>query len=230
MAFDVKAHKSAVFTAGGAAGLLLFLYWRHRQNAAQTAPGAAQSAYQPSDGISPADASGTDYGGAYGGGGSGSGGGYYDQYGNWVPSGTTGTGTGGPGSFTSNAQWAQYAESQLSGIVNEPTLSAALGKYLTGQPMTPDQKSLADQAIAIAGYPPVSGPGGFPPAMHTGGGGGHGQGGGKRFITADGKDDLRQLALEAGITEAALVSLNPGLKHFEGTRKSVPKGTRVRVS
>lgn len=72
-----------------------------------------------------------------------------------------------PQGFTSNAEWAQAAEDY---IVNTAGGSAsvvgnALGKYLTGQGMTPDQMNVANQAIAFEGYPPVPGPNGFPPAM-----------------------------------------------------------------
>lgn len=223
MAFtdQLKGRKGLVFLGGGALALVGFLYWRHKQASAAAA--------------GPADTTGTDtgstdgtgdytdtsgYGDYFGGGG---GGGFFGP-----PPVDGGTGGPGPGSFTSNAQWAQYAEQQLSGVVDEATLSAALGKYLTGQPMTDAQKSLTDQAVAIAGYPPVSGPGGFPPAMHTTGGGGGGQGG-RKYITASGDKDLNQTAVTHGLTEQRLIDLNPGLKHFEGTGKHIPRGTRVRI-
>lgn len=87
--------------------------------------------------------------------------------------GLSDTGTLGPGGFTNNAQWAQYAETTLAsnGAVSDiSALSAAIGKYLTDQPVNGDQQSLINQAIAIAGYPPVSGPSGYPPSINTSGG------------------------------------------------------------
>ncbi len=85
-----------------------------------------------------------------------------------VPVGTQLPGAGG---FTTNGEWAQQAETDLGGVgVDQATLSAALGAYLTGRSLTADQQSLVDQAIAEEGYPPVSGTGGYPPAMKTGGG------------------------------------------------------------
>lgn len=163
-----KVPKPVLFIGGGTAGLLLFIWWRKRQaaNAAAAAPADASST----------DTSGTstDQSGLP----AGSGGFFYDpatgQYDLTSPYG------GGPfntqATAATNAQWAQAAESQLQGIVNESALSAALGKYLTGQPMTDSQKNLADQAIAVEGYPPVSGPNGYPPAMHSASPGGSGQG------------------------------------------------------
>jgi hypothetical protein len=76
----------------------------------------------------------------------------------------------GAGGFTTNGEWAQQAETDLGGIgIDQTTLAAALGAYLTGRSLTADQQSLVDQAIAEENYPPVSGADGYPPAMRTGG-------------------------------------------------------------
>lgn len=146
--------------------------------------------------------------------------------------------TGGLPLFTDNASWAQYAESymvnQLGGDPN--TIGNALGKYITGQPVTAAQQSLVEQAIAFAGQPPVNGQGGFPPSMHlqsTGGGGGGGGGGGKKVIkqhtvTADGKSTFQDIANDNGVTEAELKTANPQIaRQYEGTGHPVRKGTRV---
>lgn len=86
----------------------------------------------------------------------------YDQYGNPI----YGTGPSGqPGSFVNNAQWAQTAES-LMGSDGADAIAAALGKYLTAAPVTSDQITIIQQAIAVVGYPPIAGPTGFPPSWH----------------------------------------------------------------
>lgn len=79
-------------------------------------------------------------------------------------------GTGTPGSFASNAEWAQYVEAyEENNLGGDPvTVGNAIGKYLTGQALTTDQIGLVQSAIAIGGYPPVSGPNGNPPAYVTG--------------------------------------------------------------
>jgi hypothetical protein len=91
------------------------------------------------------------------------------------PAGATIPGAGG---FTTNAEWAQQAEADLSGIGVDPVaLSAALGHYLTGSPLSTAEQGLVDQARAEEGDPPVAGAGGYPPAMHstpTGSGSGNG--------------------------------------------------------
>lgn len=73
------------------------------------------------------------------------------------------------GGFTSNAQWAQYAENYLitTGGADANTVGNALGKYITGGTIDDSQMSIIDQAIAFAGYPPVSGPEGYPPSIRT---------------------------------------------------------------
>jgi hypothetical protein len=87
----------------------------------------------------------------------------YDQYGNPV----YGQGGGGiPGAFTSNAQWTQSAEAYMGSDGND-AIAAALGKYITAQPLTEDQRTIVQSAIASQGYPPVAGPNGFPPAFRT---------------------------------------------------------------
>lgn len=72
--------------------------------------------------------------------------------------------------FVSNAQWSQAAHDFLVNTagLDAPTVSAALGKYLTGSPVTEAQHSIAEQAIAAEGLPPVSGTDGFPPSIRTG--------------------------------------------------------------
>lgn len=103
----------------------------------------------------------------------------------------TGSGASGPNwptspvqpqGFTSNAQWAQAVEDYLVNTVhngsNADVIGAALGKYLTGQPLSSDQVVIVEQAIAFGGYPPVNGPAGHPPAYFTASSGGSGGGSG----------------------------------------------------
>jgi hypothetical protein len=89
--------------------------------------------------------------------------------------------TNGP-PFTSNAAWAQYAVSVLGQSGYDPgTLTAELGFYIAGQPVTPSQQADINAAIAVAGLPPVAGTGGKPPAINVVGstaGGGTGSTGG----------------------------------------------------
>lgn len=84
-------------------------------------------------------------------------------------SGSSPFGTGAPGNFNSNAEWAQYVENyEVTNLGGDaPTVGNAIGKYLTGQVLTSDQQGLVQSAIAIAGYPPVSGPNGNPPGFAT---------------------------------------------------------------
>jgi len=81
--------------------------------------------------------------------------------------------SGGLQGYTSNAEWSQAVINLMSseGLVSDPTqLSAALGKYLTGAFIDPNDTtdtSLIQQAIAIQGYPPIAGSNGFPPAINN---------------------------------------------------------------
>ena len=71
--------------------------------------------------------------------------------------------------FTTNGQWAQAVEDYLVNTLGSDaqTVGNALGKYVTGQPLTVAQQSVVSAAIAFEGYPPVSGTGGRPPAMNV---------------------------------------------------------------
>jgi hypothetical protein len=94
-------------------------------------------------------------------------GGYYAGTGAGGVSGVTPP-VPGTGGFTTNGQWTQQAEADMEATGADPaTLSAALGAYITGQPLTTAQQSLVDQAIAMEGYPPVAGPNGMPPALNA---------------------------------------------------------------
>ena len=75
----------------------------------------------------------------------------------------------GPGNFADNAEWAQYAENyMITTLGADPAATGdALGKYITGQPVDPAAQNIIQEAIAIAGIPPVAGPGGDPPGIKT---------------------------------------------------------------
>jgi len=95
-----------------------------------------------------------------------------------APGGLTGVGvsTPVPQTATTNAEWSAAALSQLTNQGYSGTsVLAALGQYLLGLNLTADQAGIVTAAIAIEGYPPVPGAGGFPPAMKTGGTPGGGQ-------------------------------------------------------
>jgi hypothetical protein len=83
-----------------------------------------------------------------------------------------GGGSGGAptgGAFVTNGQWSQAAEDYLVNTVGlEPNVVGnALGKYITGGALNPDQTTIVEQAIAFTGYPPVNGPTGYPPSYRT---------------------------------------------------------------
>ncbi len=117
--------------------------------------------------------------------------GYYDpNTGQWVY-GNSGT---GQAAATTNQAWAQNAIAYLSNQGTDPTaLSIALGAYLAGQPVTSDQVSLIDQAIAAEGYPPQAGPNNYPPGINESGtasqGGTGGSGGGVTGSGGSGSGD-----------------------------------------
>lgn len=133
--------KQALLLGGGAAVIVMaVLWWRKRNAAAAATPGVDPNAIDPNA---------IDNSGMAGGGGALTG---------PTPSAVT--------TPTSNPQWTQLVMQQLS-FEDPSTLGKALGLYLTGSAVTPDQERLVDEAIAAEGYPPVSGPSGYPPAIRT---------------------------------------------------------------
>ncbi len=165
-----KVNKIAAAGAGiGLAVVAIYLYRRHQASAAAAASSAPAtstadtSQIDPETGYpygSPEDQAalqsmGTGYGyGTYGGGGDTGG-----------PLPTTG------GGFTTNAQWTQAVE-QYFGSDGTDAIGAALGKYIAGLPVTSDQATIIEQAIAAEGNPPVNGPEGMPPSFKLVSGGG----------------------------------------------------------
>jgi hypothetical protein len=89
----------------------------------------------------------------------------------------SGGGGGGSGSippsnlsYRTNGEWSQAVVEYMvgNGLIEDPSqLSAALGKYLTGQPATSTDQNLIQQAIAVQGFPPLAGPNGYPPSINT---------------------------------------------------------------
>lgn len=173
MPFDLSAlkrHKVAFVIGGLVAGGIAFYAYEKNKSAGSTAaapPGSSSFGYGYGYGLG---ASGALYGygyGAYG----------YGAYGyGGFPGGGVPGGVGVPQPPVpppapppaSNAQWAQEAETALTAQgYNGLHVAAALGKYLTAQTLTADQESIVQTAIAFENYPPVPGPHGFPPAIHT---------------------------------------------------------------
>lgn len=81
-----------------------------------------------------------------------------------------GSGSSGGPPFSTNAQWAQYAETYLTGTVglDAATVSAALGLYIAGSSVTSAQAQVIQEALAYAGSPPVTGTNGMPPSINVG--------------------------------------------------------------
>lgn len=173
----MKVQKKTATIAGiGLVGILGIEWYRNKQaqqSAAAATAQAGQTEIDPSTGFpygSPEDAtalqSQTNYMNPYAyNSGSYTGGQVigYDGSGNPIY-GPTST-----GSFTSNAQWAQYVESYLESNqgADPTTVGNAIGKYISGQPLTSDMVQIVENAIAIAGNPPVAGPNGNPPSFVT---------------------------------------------------------------
>jgi hypothetical protein len=60
---------------------------------------------------------------------------------------------------TSNAQWAQQSIAYLTQLGDNPvTASVAIGKFLMGQALNPDEMQVIQAAIGAEGYPPVAVP------------------------------------------------------------------------
>ncbi|MEU9022343.1 hypothetical protein [Actinomadura sp. NPDC048394] len=162
-----KTKKSTAYVLGGAAVLVVGVAWYRARNAPAAAPASSGGgAASSGDAIDPA--TGYVYGSAedtaaLGSQGSYLGAGYYGGNGSNVSTISTTTG------FTTNAQWSQAAEDYLVNTVGSDanTVGNALGKYITGQPLSADQVTIVNQAIAFTGYPPANGPTGYPPSYRT---------------------------------------------------------------
>lgn len=162
----------AVVAGGGA------LIYAHYRKKTQAATAAASGDGSSTDASGTADTSGQYDSGAYMGYqpyGTGYGpyglADYGDQSGAYGGGGYYGVGAPYqvPTQATTNAQWVQAALTVLtqSGGYDTSTVLTALGLYTTGQPLTASQEQVVTSAIAAEGYPPVEGPGGFPPAMKS---------------------------------------------------------------
>ena len=188
--------RKALLIGGGSAALLItVLFLRKKKTAAAPSAAADPNAADPAasgDYVDPG-LQDTSMGPTYGATG------YYDpNTGQWVY-GNSGT---GQALAVTNQQWAQNAISYLgSQGTDTGALSAALGAYLQGQPVTSDQVALIDQAIAAEGYPPQSGPNGYPPGINESGtpsqGGTGGSGGG---VTGSGGGDTSGGSAGTGTT------------------------------
>lgn len=210
-------HKKALLIGGGAAaGLILLIYIRKKKTgtAASTTDPNATDPNATSDYVDPGlqdTTQGPTYGAT----------GYYDpNTGQWVY-GNSGT---GQAAATTNAQWAQNAIAYLGQQgVDTGALATALGAYLAGQPVTSDQVTLIDQAIAAEGYPPTSGTNGYPPGIHESGtpsqGDTGGSGGG---VTGSGSDSGSSSGSSSGGTaKGGPITVTPvGLHTTQVSRNS----------
>lgn len=163
----IAGHHVNKYAAYGAVGVVAVggaLWWRSRSSSASsasagtTAGGTDPNATDPATGLtyaeetaqygSPAAAEQALSGGGAGGSGLGygypAGGGY--GY-NPAPAAST---------YTSNAQWAQAAEAGLTGLgYNAVTVGAAIGRYLASLPLSSQQATIVQTAVAEYGPPPV---------------------------------------------------------------------------
>jgi hypothetical protein len=132
---------------------------------------------------------------------------------------------------STNASWAQEVESYLENLGYDPTTTAAaIGKYLTGQPLTADQNSIVAAALGFFGNPPTGAPPPITsPPTGNGTGGGTGTPGHKlpQTIKAPGGITIAQIASELGLRWKNLQKLNPNLKKYFG--KALPKGTTLKL-
>lgn len=156
--------KPALYAVGAAsAGILAYAWWKHRGSANHSVDNSGGSGSTSTDSsIDPA--TGVPYSEEYG---YGNGAGYSYLGTNDPSTGAiigSGVGTGTVYTATTNASWAQAAQSYLSSIGYDGTaVSAALGAGLLGHYMTPDQVGIWNAAIAFEGNPP----GGYPPLNTT---------------------------------------------------------------
>lgn len=160
--FGDVSKKTGLIIAGAAVLVFGYTYYRAKKakDAAATAAAGANTEIDPATGYaygSPEDAAALSAQAQYNTPTGGSGG------------GGSSTGAYPSGSFTTNAGWTQAVLSYFGaeGFADLSAMSSALGKYLAGQPVSDTDKSLIEQAIAVQGYPPISGPNGYPPSVNT---------------------------------------------------------------
>ena len=125
--------RQQVFIVGGvAAGVVGYAWWRSRSTPVDT--GEVPAAAAPEDPYGGLTDSGI--GGAVGG---------YDDRG-------SDTGTTGP---TTNAEWTAVVKERLADSYEPSAISDAIGRYLGRQPLSTQDQTIVQAAIAAAGYPPV---------------------------------------------------------------------------
>ena len=162
----------AVYGGVGVAVVGGLLWFRHRSASsgaasAATTAAAGSSLIDPATGIPYADETAGAINSSGGLSGLGFGFPTSDVTGSTLSSGT---------SFTTNAQWAQAVEAGLTGLgYDAQAVGSAIGKYLLSQPLTSDQVTIVQTAVAEYGPPPVGtfaiiAGGAAPPPPPSGGG------------------------------------------------------------
>lgn len=145
--------------------------------------------------------------------------------------GDTGTqGITGTTGFTTNGEWVQAVEQQLSEEGTQEsadTVTIALGKYVQGSPLTPDQVTIVQQGIGLENYPPVNGPTGYPPSLNTSAATPPPTTVVWKKVTATGSQSLAQMQIAAdpNVTFAQVLAKNDWASKYEG--KDIPKGYGV---
>jgi hypothetical protein len=141
--------KNALLIGGAAAiGMIGYAYWRRSGSGGGS---SSDTGGDPNAGIDPS--TGQAYADEFGGGMNYSGLGIYDP--------ATGSYLSSYGSQTvtqvsTNAQWAQAAQAYLTQQGYDPkTVSAAIGKVLTGQPVTAEEAAIWAAAVGFEGEPPM---------------------------------------------------------------------------
>lgn len=142
----------AVYGGVGVAVVGGVLWWRNHSASSSTAAAATTAAtdpnlIDPATGIPYADESAGAINSAGGLSGLGFGFPTSDITGSTLSAGT---------SFTTNAQWSQAVEAGLTGLgYDAQAVGSAIGKFLLNQPLTSDQVTIVQTAVAEYGPPPV---------------------------------------------------------------------------
>lgn len=126
--------------------------------------------------------------------------------------------------ITTNADWVTEAE---SGVVpgSVSTISAAVAKILGGIAVTSAQRDLFLEIVGVIGEPPQ----GYPQPIKLTDTSAQPSPAKTHTITADGSQDVSQIARANKTTGGQLLLLNPGLSKFYPGTKKVPKGYKVKV-